>query len=53
VPALLDRVPKDPFDGQPIRYCKLDKGYVVYSVGEDRKDDKGLSKADVVFSVRR
>jgi hypothetical protein len=53
VPALLAQIPKDPFDGQPIRYRKLDKGYLVYSVGEDRRDDKGVSGADVFFPVGR
>jgi hypothetical protein len=43
----------DPFDGQPIRYKKLAKGYVVYSVGEDTKDDGGDEKKDITFTVER
>jgi hypothetical protein len=43
----------DPFDGQPLRYKKLPKGYVVYSVGEDGKDDGGDEKKDITFTVER
>jgi hypothetical protein len=41
VPDYLRAVPLDPFDGQPLRYRKLDDGTVVYSLGPDRKDDGG------------
>ncbi len=40
-PAFLKAVPTDPFDGQPLRYRKDKEGVVVYSVGQDRKDDGG------------
>jgi len=39
VPTFLDEVPKDPFNGQPLRYSRSKK--IVYSVGEDRKDAGG------------
>ena len=42
VPRYLESVPEDPFDGKSLKYKKLDVGYVVYSVGEDRVDDGGL-----------
>ncbi len=38
---LLPTVPLDPYDGQPLRYRRLDDGVVVYSVGPDRQDDGG------------
>jgi hypothetical protein len=41
VPAYLDAAPKDPFDGQDMRYERLAVGYVVYSIGEDLSDDGG------------
>lgn len=41
VPAYLEAVPLDPFDGEPLRYKKLAPGYVVYSVGDDLSDDGG------------
>ena len=43
----------DPFTGQPLRYKRLVKGYVVYSVGEDGADDGGDEKKDVCFTVVR
>jgi len=41
VPRNLSRIPTDPFDGQPLRYKRLDDGVVIYSIGADRKDDGG------------
>jgi hypothetical protein len=41
VPRYLTAVPRDPFDGQPIRYRRLPDGVVVYSVGHDETDDGG------------
>jgi hypothetical protein len=41
VPHFLPAVLLDPFDGAPIRYKPLAKGYVVYSVGPDGHDDGG------------
>jgi hypothetical protein len=65
VPTYLDAVPKDPFDGSEFRYKKLESGFVVYSVGEDKIDDggqerlpfgerkKGSSTWDITFIVER
>ncbi len=40
--GLPDGIPTDPFDGQPLRYRKLPAdGYVIYSVGNNRRDDEG------------
>lgn len=33
---------QDPFDGQPLRYRASPEGILVYSVGANRVDDKGL-----------
>jgi hypothetical protein len=60
-PAFLPAVPTDPFDGRPLRYKKLSKGYLVYSIGRDRKDDGGVdgnsrkisSPEDITFTVGR
>ncbi len=41
VPAFLDAVPLDPYDGNPLRYRARDDTYVVYSVGADLVDDGG------------
>jgi len=60
VPTYLDAVPKDPFDGREMRFRRLEKGYVVYSVGEDGNDDGGQEmneenkdNCDVTFIVER
>lgn len=40
VPEFLDRVPHDPFDGQPMRYRREgEQGFVLWSIGFDGKDD--------------
>jgi hypothetical protein len=41
--GLLDAVPRDPFDGQPLHWRRLEHGPVVYSVGLDRSDDGGAA----------
>ena len=60
-PTFLTAVPSDPFDGSSLRYKKLSKGYVVYSIGADGKDDGGKERAsstsatgsDITFIVER
>jgi hypothetical protein len=61
-PDFLPSVPVDPFDEKPLRFRKLDRGYVVYSVGSDFKDNGGKrgdlfgnesEGYDIVFSVTR
>jgi hypothetical protein len=41
VPELLGATPGDPCDGRPLRYRVLEKGFVVYSIGQDKQDDQG------------
>ena len=54
-PEFLSVVPRDPFDGKPLRLRKTDKGYVLYSVGADLIDDRGAGlskdwlKGDITF----
>jgi hypothetical protein len=60
-PQFLTDVPKDPFDGKPLRFKSLSPGYVIYSVGADRTDNDGLDRAkryprkdyDETFMVER
>lgn len=40
-PDLLPGVPTDPFDGRHLRFARLAKGCVVYSVGVDGRDNGG------------
>jgi hypothetical protein len=44
VPTFMASVPLDPFDGSPVRFKPLDKGFVVYSVGPDLTDDQGEAR---------
>jgi hypothetical protein len=61
VPKYLAQVPLDPFDGQPIRYRRERSGCVLYSVGEDGRDNAGrepspkdrTAPSDLCFIVRR
>jgi hypothetical protein len=60
VPKFLESVPIDPFDGKPLKYKKLDPGFVIYSIGEDQQDDGGKERGpkrekpwDVTFIVER
>ncbi len=58
----LPAVPTDPFDDPPLRYKKLARGSVVYSVGPDSTDGGGKEKPatasdsaryDITFTVER
>lgn len=42
VPGYLDAVPIDPVDGKPLRYDPSSK--VIYSIGGNMRDEKGLAK---------
>ncbi len=64
VPAYFDVIPKDPFDGNDLRYEKRGNGFVIYSIGEDLSDDGGKERPkrrrgqsqpnwDVTFIVER
>lgn len=43
VPAYLDSVPSDPFDGEPLRLRNADGAASIYSVGSDGKNDIAFS----------
>jgi hypothetical protein len=40
-PRFITAVPRDPFDGEPIRLKRIEGGLVVYSVGPDMVDNGG------------
>jgi len=42
VPEFLPHEPIDPFDGRPLRLKKTERGWLVYSVGSNLKDDEGV-----------
>ncbi len=41
VPQFASSLPEDPFDGYPLRYSCSAGGFVIYSLGKDRKDNGG------------
>jgi hypothetical protein len=42
VPEFVPKVPRDPVDGQPLRYRRNDDGtFLLYSIGDNGKDDGG------------
>ena len=45
VPSYLDAVPRDRFDGEPLRYSKRSR--IVYSIGKNLADDGGLWQTDL------
>ena len=47
VPALLPEVPVDPFTGRPLVYRREGKGFIVYSLGSNEKDDEGRSTYEI------
>lgn len=48
VPAYLDDLPPDPFDGRPLRYDRAKR--VVYSIGPDLGDNRGVPLKDLFGS---
>jgi len=44
VPAYMEAVPTDPFDGQDLKYRTRQIGFVVYSIGEDLTDEGGAER---------
>ena len=50
VPTVLSKLPRDRFEGKALRYRLTDHGQVLlYSVGEDCRDDGGEDAKDVVW----
>lgn len=60
VPAYLETLPLDPFDGESLRYQREDEGFTVYSIGSNTIDEGGRGSPnhdgdedDIAFSVLR
>jgi hypothetical protein len=45
-PDFMEKVPGDPFDGAPLRFHHLTRGYVIYSIGADGHDDGGRERPE-------
>jgi hypothetical protein len=63
-PEFLAETPRDPFDANPIRYRRLPRGYLLYSIDADGHDDGGEEPPpkkkfkdpntyDLTFTVKR
>jgi hypothetical protein len=59
-PDFLEALPPDPFTGKALHYRRDAEGFVVYALGENKKDDGGDTERrdgrkypDVGFRVRR
>lgn len=50
VPNYLSEVPKDPFNGEFIKYSALNR--IIYSVGKDLKDSNGISNFSVYLDSK-
>jgi len=48
-PKYISQIPKDPFDGKPIKYLPEKK--IIYSAGGDLKDSGGDEKEDLLFKI--
>jgi len=48
VPDILETLPPDPFTEAPLVYRRTNEGILLYSVGQDGKDDKGLPAEEAV-----
>jgi hypothetical protein len=46
-PEILSSIPSDPFTGKDYIYKKKVQGFIVYSLGENMKDDNGTSWREV------
>jgi len=42
----ISEIPADVFSGRPLIYKRTEKGYLLYSVGENMKDDGGVEDKD-------
>ena len=45
--------PNDRFSDQPLVYRRVDDGYILFSVGENQKDDNGVSRDELKGSISR
>ncbi|MCD4825006.1 MAG: hypothetical protein K8S55_10375 [Phycisphaerae bacterium] len=53
-PAYLKTIPADRFSGKPLIYKTQDKGFLLYSVGRNLKDNGGKDEAsDIVIEAKR
>ena len=47
-PEIIENIPTDPFTGDPFIYKKQDSGFIVYSIGNNLKDEDGRGTRQIV-----
>lgn len=52
-PALLQRLPRDPFAAASLRYRRAKNGYILYSIGPDGKNDGGKPIQDTQYAGKK
>jgi len=50
-PAYLTEIPLDPFTGKPLFYSITQNGFLVYSLGANKKDDGGRSNLEITKMI--
>ena len=53
VPDYIENLPVDPYDGKNIKYKIIEDGYIVYSIGDDQKDDGGIPDPEPILGLYR
>jgi hypothetical protein len=48
-----ERLPKDPYTDKPLIYRRKGAGFIVYSIGEDLRDNGGDAQKDVIWESAR
>ena len=57
-PAFIPVLPRDPYDGKPLKLKQTERGAVIYSVGPDVQDgdgsrfDRGHKTGDLTFECQ-
>lgn len=51
VPNYLPALPRDPVDGQPLRYLRTPQSFTLYSLGYDKDDDQGRTPPEPFNAV--
>ncbi|MCD5390795.1 hypothetical protein LR007_02905, partial [candidate division NPL-UPA2 bacterium] len=58
-PEILPQLPEDPFTGKDFIYRREEEGFIVYSLGQNLKDDQGTfdprhrEEGDIVWRSQR
>ena len=51
IPEYLEKLPMDPFTGKPLQFKKEKVGFIVYSLGSNKRDDNGRGTWEITRMV--